>query len=253
MAWRRPSDPSLAANKPVQAASEAKSARPSVPPTRGSIRFSGCGIKPSTLNRSLNTPAIELMAPLGLVSVPDPALSVAIAERDPAFRLDSADGVVIGDEVSLAVGNGEFDHLSRRVTTREWSLRVLDPDMLHFADEAQLRVAHQNAGQKTGLAQDLEAIADAQHQSAARRVIADRPHDRRPGGDRAAAQIIAVGESARQDDQIQARRQFVFGMPDDSRLGAGGLPKRARDVAFAINAGKQDDRRAHPPHAISMA
>ena len=179
MAWRRPSDPNLAANKPIQAASEAKSARPSVPPTRGSIRFSGCGIKPSTLNRSLNTPAIELMAPLGLVVVPDPALGVAIAKRDPAFRLDSADGVVIGDEVSLAVRDGEFDHLSRRVTTREWSLRVLDPDMLHFADEAQLRVAHQNAGQKAGLAQDLEAIADAKHQSAARRVIADRPHDRR--------------------------------------------------------------------------
>ncbi len=60
----------LAPDKPLQAASEAKSARPSVPPTSGSIRFSGWGIKPSTLNRSLNTPAIELMAPLGLESSP---------------------------------------------------------------------------------------------------------------------------------------------------------------------------------------
>src|SRR5580698_3918067 len=70
--------------------------------------------------------------------VRDRALSVAIAKRDPALRLDSADGVVIGDEVSLAVRDGEFDHLSRRVTTREWSLGVLDPDMLHLADEAQI-------------------------------------------------------------------------------------------------------------------
>src|SRR3984885_4361988 len=186
-------------------------------------------------------------------TVPDAALSVAIAKRDPAFRLDPADGVVVGDEVSLAVGNGEFDHLSRRIATRERSLRVLDPDMLHFADEAQLRIAHQNAGQKAGLAQDLEAIADAKHQSAARRVIADRSHDRRSRRDRAAAQIIAVGESTRQDDQIDTRRQLVFGMPDDCGLGARGLTKRARDVAFAINSRKQDDRRSHGAYAISMA
>src|SRR3984957_1559204 len=131
--------------------------------------------------------------------VPDRALGVAIAKRDPAFRLDSADGVVIGDEVSLAVRDGEFDHLSRRVTTREWSLGVFDPDMLHFADKAQLRVAHQNARQKARLAQDLEAIADAKHQSATRRVLADRPHDRRTSRDRAAAQIVSVGESTRQN------------------------------------------------------
>ena len=125
--------------------------------------------------------------------------------------------------------------------------------MLHLADEAELSVAHQNARQKAGLAQDLEAVADAQHQSAARRVVADRPHDRRPCRDRATAQIVAVGESARQDDQIQTRRQFVFGVPDDRGLGAGRLPKSARDVAFAINSRKEDDCRPHGAYVISMA
>ncbi len=196
---------------------------------------------------------MELMAPLGFEFGPDPALGVTIAERDAALRLDSADRLIIGDEVSLAMRDGEFDHLPGRVTSREGRLRILDPHMLHLADEAQLSVAHQNPGQKACLAQDLEPIAYTQDQSAARCVIADRPHDRRPRGDGAATQIVAIGESAGQDDQIQARRQFAFSVPDDRGLGACRLPERARDVAFAINSGKEDDRRPHGAHAISMA
>ena len=53
-----------------------------------------------------------------------------------------------------------------RVAAGERRLRVLDPDVLHFADEAELRVAHQHAGQKAGFAQDLEAVADPEHEAA---------------------------------------------------------------------------------------
>src|SRR6185312_11373348 len=48
-----------------QAAREAKSACPSTPPASGSIRFSGCGIRPRTLNRPLNTPAMAFIEPFG--------------------------------------------------------------------------------------------------------------------------------------------------------------------------------------------
>ena len=41
--------------------------RPSRPPCSASIRFSGCGIMPSTLPASLRMPAMSLMEPLGLV------------------------------------------------------------------------------------------------------------------------------------------------------------------------------------------
>ena len=169
------------------------------------------------MNRSLNTPAMELVEPLGLVASPTCPVGVAIAERDPAVRLDSLDRLVVGDEIALAVGDGELDHLPGRIAARERGLRVLDPQVLHLADEAALGVAHQHARQQAGFAQDLEAVADAEHQPAARGVVADRLHDRGARGDRAAAQIVAVGEAARQDDEIRPRRQLALGVPDDRR------------------------------------
>jgi hypothetical protein len=53
-------------------------------------------------------------------------------------------------------------------------------------------------GKQAGFDQNLEAVADAQHQAAIRRELANRAHDRRELGDGAAAQIIAIGEAAGQ-------------------------------------------------------
>ena len=194
------------------------------------------------------------MAPFGFDAPPILPLRVAIPERNAPLGLDSSNRVIVGDEVSLAVGDGEFDHLARRVAAGERRLGVLDPDVLHFADEAELRVAHQHAGQKAGFAKDLKAVADPEHEAPARSVVGDRPHDRRSRGDCAAAQIVTVREAARQDDEIEARRQFVFGVPDDRRLDAGRLAKGARDVAFPIDSGEQDHAHAHgAAHVISIA
>ena len=118
---------------------------------------------------------MAFIAPLGFEASPTLPLSVAIAERDLALRFDGADGLLVGDEISLAVGDGEFDHLARSIAAGEGGLRVLDPDMLHLADETQPGVAHQDAGQEAGLAQDLEAVADPEHQAAARRMVRRPP------------------------------------------------------------------------------
>ncbi len=83
-----------------------------------------------------------------------------------------------------------------------------------MADEFQVGVAHQDARQQPGFAQDLEAVADAQHQSAARRMGPHRIHDRRPARDGAAAQIIAIGKAAGQHDEVGAGGQRGLGMPD---------------------------------------
>ena len=65
-----------------------------------------------------------------------------------------------------------------------------------------LAVAEQRAGQQAGFHQDLEAVADAEHQAAVGGELLDRLHHRRKVGDGAAAQVIAVGEAAGQDDGI---------------------------------------------------
>ena len=127
------------------------------------------------MNRSLNTPAMAFIEPLGLAASPTSPVGVAIAEGDPALGLDPADRVRVGDEIALAMGDGELDHLARRVGRVKRGLRVLDPDMLHLADEAEPGVAHQHARQKAGLAEDLEAVADAEHEAAARGVGARPP------------------------------------------------------------------------------
>ena len=49
---------------------EVKNPRPSVPgPVRSSTACSGCGIRPTTLPRSLRTPAMSLSEPFGLTSL----------------------------------------------------------------------------------------------------------------------------------------------------------------------------------------
>ena len=113
-----------------------------------------------------------------------------------------------------------------------------------MAYEAQIGVAHQHAGQQAGFAQDLEAVADAEHEPAARGVGPHRVHDTGPPGDGAAAQVVAVGEAAGQHDEVGAARQLALGVPDRRDPGAG-LAQRPRDVAVAVRAGEDDDGGFH--------
>jgi hypothetical protein len=66
------------------------------------------------------------------------------------------------------------------------------------------RVAHQCARQQTRLGEDLEAIADSQHQPAARGKPLHRLHDRRKMRNGAGAQVIAVGKPARNQHRVHA-------------------------------------------------
>ena len=58
------------------------------------------------------------------------------------------------------------DDPPRIVTAGERRVGPLDAQMHILADEFQPRIAHENARQKTGLAEDLETVADAEHEAA---------------------------------------------------------------------------------------
>ncbi len=75
----------------------------------------------------------------------------------------------VGDVVALAVGDRDVDHLAGIVAAGERRVGALDPQIDVAADEFERRIAHQHAGQQPRLAQDLEAVADAEHQPAAAR------------------------------------------------------------------------------------
>ena len=83
-----------------------------------STRFSGCGIMPSTLPRSLMMPAMACMAPLGFQSG-RPAVGRRIAEGDPALAFQPRDGLAVGDVVAFAVRDRHADHLAGIVAARE--------------------------------------------------------------------------------------------------------------------------------------
>src|SRR5579883_3020580 len=71
-----------------------------------------------------------------------------------------------------------------------------------FADVLEAGVAHERAGQQTTLAEDLEAVADADDQSSGFGKLCHRRHDGREFGDGAGAQIVSIGKAARHNDGI---------------------------------------------------
>ncbi len=223
----------------------ANSPRPSVQPMMSSTWFSGCGIMPSTLPRSLTMPAIECAAPLKLEGSSTDALRRAVAIEHAPLAFEPLQRLLIRLVIALAMRDRHADHLAGIVAAGERRIRTLDPHMHVAADEFQPRIAHEHAGQKLGLAEDLEAVADAEHEPAVAREGAHRVHDRRARRDRAAAQIIAIGEAAGHHDEIGSLRQRGLGMPDHRRLVARGELQRARHVALAIDAGKDEDGGFH--------
>ena len=87
------------------------------------------------------------------------------------------------------------------------------------AAELAVVVADQRAGEQVGLAQDLEPVADAEHRHPAPGGGDHLGHHRREAGDRAAAQVVAVGEPAGEHDRVDAL-QVVVAVPERDGLGA---------------------------------
>ena len=158
------------------------------------------------------------------------ATRIAVAEGHQAVAFEPPQRLFVGRVVALAMRDADVDGLALGVAPREGGVVALDAQELPVADEFQVGVAHQDAGKKPGFAQDLEAVADAEHQAAPRRMSPHRIHHGRATRDRAAAQIIAVREPAGQDHEVGAGGQLGLGVPDFLDLRAGLLerPQRRR-------------------------
>ena len=86
-------------------------------------------------------------------------------------------------------------------------------------------VADQRPRQEARLAQDLEAVADAEDQPAAGGKVPHRLHDRREPRDGAAPQVVAVGEPARHDHEVGVAQARVL-VPHVARRAARGRWQR---------------------------
>ena len=145
---------------------------------------------------------------------------ITIADQDLVVGIELLQGLRIGKVVPLAMGDRDVQNLSLMEHGGEGSVRVLDTQVKALAAEEKSVVAHQRAGQKPRFAENLEAIADAEHQDAGISRKTDSPHDRREPGDRSAAEVIAIGEAARENHGIISGKGS-FLMPDDLCMDAG--------------------------------
>src|SRR5580658_4328878 len=127
----------------------------------------------------------------------------------------------------------------------ERSIGVLHPYVYRLADIFQSHVAHQGAGQQTGLAQNLKAVADPEHQSAAVSELLDRFHHRREFSDGASAQVIAEGKAAGNDDGI-AVLQVMRLVPEECNRLLRNLLDGPIGIVIAIRSRENDDAEFHP-------
>src|SRR5438105_6767175 len=148
----------------------------------------------------------------------------------------------------------QVQYLPRRCSRREHRPCAVDPDLDRAAQELQARVLLQGTGEQAGLSEDLETVADAQHRPACLCELADGTHQRAEPGDGARAQIVAVGEAAREDDGVDVA-QGVVAVPQQLGLTAGGTDGFDH-VVLAVRARKDDDADVHyvaPPSMVMSA
>ncbi|MNC60397.1 hypothetical protein D3C75_1102730 [compost metagenome] len=104
------------------------------------------------------------------------------------------------------------DFLILRIINRKRSSVINNLKHRVMTAELHRHVAAQCARQETCFGQNLESVADAEHEFALLRRFGHFSHDRSEPGDGAAAQIVTIREAARNENAV-IRRQVGRGMP----------------------------------------
>src|SRR5262249_55903356 len=105
----------------------------------------------------------------------------------------------------------------------------------------------------TRFAEDLEAVADAEHEPARLRMARYGLHDRGEAGDRATAQVVAIRESARQHDAVDVAQVLLL-VPDRDGVVAEDAIRHAEHGMVVVRPGERHHTPAHgyaPPSTIS--
>jgi len=157
-----------------------------------------------------------LQRAVGIRGVGQVAVLVAVLPKDLVVGLEFREGFLVGKIAAFAVGDGHAEDFPR------WNLagerRIVRGGLEEniFAMELQIAVADERAGQQAGFGENLKAVADAEDEAA---VVGELFHGLHHGAeprDRAAAQIIAVAETAGHDDAVGVAERGIL-VPDEPR------------------------------------
>src|ERR1017187_4045210 len=116
--------------------------------------------------------------------------------------------------------------------------------MYGLADVLQSGIAHESAGKESGLAENLETVADPEDEASIGCKFADRFHHWREFGDCTGAEIIAVGEATGNDDcvtPLQVRRV----VPEEGHGLLGDFRDGPKGVVITVGTGEDDDAKFH--------
>jgi hypothetical protein len=112
------------------------------------------------------------------------------------------------------MGDGQAQYLAHGAGARKRSVRAFNsaPDPLR--PKLERRVAQHCARQQTSLEEDLEPIADPEHQATVSSEFLNAGHDWREAGNGASPKMVAVREATRQHYSRVATGGKRVGMPD---------------------------------------
>src|SRR5207253_2997102 len=170
----------------------------------------------------------------------DPAVGGAVPEDDLAVSLEGFEGVRVGEEIAFAVRDWDSEDLARSTIDRESTITLLDPQLHPLAAKLARRVSQQRSRQQTRLLKDLKAIADAEHEAAAVREVRDRIHHRGEARDGATAKVVAVGEAAGKDDEVEVT-EVPLAIVDKANRFTQDLEERVGTIPVTPGAGKHHD------------
>src|SRR6267143_2239241 len=125
-----------------------------------------------------------------------------ITKHDAVMTIEFLQRLPIAEIVALHVTDWNAENFALAARVGERGIGNLHAHMNWFANVFQTQVAHQRSWQQPRLAQNLESITDSQHQPTAGGEPAHRLHYRRELGDGASPQIVAVGKTSGDNNDV---------------------------------------------------
>ena len=140
--------------------------------------------------------------PVGITVGTDRAVRSAVSEDDLTPSIQVGKRVRVGVVAALAMSDRHPQYLAESCEASKRRLDVVDPNVGPFTPKLQALVPKEGTRQKAGFAEYLKAVADAKNQPTGFRETANLSKNWRKPGDRARAQIIAVGKTAGENHAI---------------------------------------------------
>jgi hypothetical protein len=127
------------------------------------------------------------------------------------------------------MSDGDPQNLAFFGFIRERSGLVIHPDVDILTEEFQVFIPEHGSRKKAQFEENLEAVADSEHQPSFEGEFFNLLHKWRKGSDGARPEIVSVGKSSREDNTINIF-QIMFFVPEEYRILVEDILKRKEGV-----------------------